>query len=600
MPVLAFLVGDLAEQHLGGGEGMAHRQHLERGADVLGPAAVPGLHRGQHRGGGIGDEGLGQHRIEPHQVQRQTGLRGGLRRIGLEHGPGRGGLQVFVARDPDRAQLGRGLADFLLVHQPLVVAHAGRQLGDQRDLALAPEPALGQGLAEFRTAELGDAADEVAEDIGEVLVHRDLEILPGEFRIRAFGRVAQQPPAPVVGGQQAERLVHEHAAPARGRELAAVIIQVVERLDVIDKLPGLARAEDGRGEGERVEGHVVLAHELGIGHVLGALVGAPPARPVPAGLVRPFLGRGDIFDRRVEPDVEDLAFHALPRRALELRRHAPGKVAGDAAVLQPVAIEQPFLRDRSGQHRPVGLAVDPGGKLVLHLGLPQEQVLRLAHLEIGRARDHRARVDQVDRVELLGAIVALIAARRGIAAVRAGALDVAVGQEAAVGDRIHLLFRHLADQPVLGQDLGEMLGQHPVLRRGGAAEVVEAQPETGGDLGLHLVHLGAIDIDRLARLRRGQLGRRAVLVGRADEHHLVAARAQIAGVEVRRQLRAHEIAEVLDAVDVGNRRGDEVTRHDPALAPVLRRFNAVVRARPETLARPGRGPGCHATVILRM
>jgi hypothetical protein len=91
------------------------------------------------------------------------------------------------------------------------------------------------------------------------------------------GRVGQEPPAPVVGGQDAQRLVHEDAAALRGGELAAVVVEVVEALDVVDELPVLARAHDGHGEGEGVEGHVVLAHELGVADVARAAFGAPPA-----------------------------------------------------------------------------------------------------------------------------------------------------------------------------------------------------------------------------------------------------------------------------------------------------------------------------------
>ena len=60
----------------------------------------------------------------------------------------------------------------------------------------------------------------------------------------------------------------------------------------------------------------------------------------------------------------------------------------------------------------------------------EEQVLRLA--ELGRrAVDPRARVDQVGRVELVAAVVALVAARLRVAADRARALDVAVGERVA-------------------------------------------------------------------------------------------------------------------------------------------------------------------------
>jgi hypothetical protein len=185
-----------------------------------------------------------------------------------------------------------------------------------------------------------------------------------------------------------------------------------------------------------VERHVVLAHELDIAHIPGALVGAPPALPgirIEALRLGPFGAAGDVFDGRVEPDIEDLAFHPRPVRVALPHRNAPVEVAGDAAVLQPVAVMQPFPGDRGGQHRPAGLPVDPRIEPLLHRRLAQVQVLRLAHLQIGGARDRAARVDQVGRVKLLGAVLALVAARMRIAAIRAGPLDIAVGQEPPVG-----------------------------------------------------------------------------------------------------------------------------------------------------------------------
>jgi hypothetical protein len=48
-----------------------------------------------------------------------------------------------------------------------------------------------------------------------------------------------------------------------------------------------------------------------------------------------------------------------------------------------------------------------------------------------------------------------------------------------------------------------------------------------------------------------------VLVGGADEQHLIADLAPVAGMNVGRQQRSGQIAEMLDAVDVGQRAGDQ-------------------------------------------
>ena len=210
-----------------------------------------------------------------------------------------------------------------------------------------------------------------------------------------------------------------------------------------------------------MEGDVVLRHELDITHVVRALVGAPPALPGVVALpcrLGPFRRGADVFDGRVEPDIEDLTLHPRPVLAALLHRDAPVEVAGDRPVLQAVAVMQPFLGDGGRQHRPARLAVDPLVQMAPHRGLAEVKVLRLPHLKIGGAGDRGAGLDQVGRVELFGAVLALVAARLVVAAVRARPLDIAVRQEAPVGIGIDLFLHHLVDQTGARQTFGEMLG----------------------------------------------------------------------------------------------------------------------------------------------
>ena len=220
-----------------------------------------------------------------------------------------------------------------------------------------------------------------------------------------------------------------------------------------------------------------------------------------------------------------------------------------------------FLRDRGGQQRPSRLPVEPHLDLARQTRLEEVEVARLAHLQIGRARDRRARLDQVGGVELLGAVLALVAARALVAAVGAGALDVAVGQEAAVGERVDLALGDLLDQAGVGEPACEVLRQPVVLGRGRAAEMVEGEAEALRQPRLGRVHRRAVFGDRHPRAGGGELRGRAVLVGGAQEQHLVAPRAPVARVKVGRKLRAHEVAQVLDPVDVGDRGGDQRAGH---------------------------------------
>ena len=80
--------------------------------------------------------------------------------------------------------------------------------------------------------------------------------------------------------------------------------------------------------------------------------------------------------------------------------------------------------------------------------------------------------------------------------------------------------------------------------------------------------LGAEGDDVLPGLQCRKLCGRAVLVRRADEQRLLAARPLKPRKHIGRQHRADEIAQMLDAVDVWQRAGDE----DAALSDPLGRF----------------------------
>ncbi len=216
------------------------------------------------------------------------------------------------------------------------------------------------------------------------------------------------------------------------------------------------------------------------------------------------------------------------------------------------------------------LAVHPVANLVLHLRLQQVEMVGVADFDILAAGDRGIRVNQVDRVQEPSAIVALVAARLFEATGRAGALDVAVGQEAAIIDRIDLFGCALFDQAVLFQDLREMLGQCAVGRAGGASKPVIGQVETLACGALYLVLLVAIGLDAHLGGLGSQFSWRAMLVCGADIGHVVAHQSHHAGIYIRRQHGACQITEMLDAVDIrqgGRNENAPGLRHGDAVFP---------------------------------
>ena len=204
------------------------------------------------------------------------------------------------------------------------------------------------GGSESRRTELGRSTRVVAQHVRKILVDAVDEILPGELAVGVFRRMRQQPPPPIVRRKNVQSLVHEYAPAQARRELPAVVVQKIERFDVIDKLPRLSGSEYRRRKGKGMERDVVLAHELDIPDVVGAFVRPPPPLPFGVGMavgVSPFRSSGDVFDRGVEPDVKYFAFHSGPRLVSSANGHAPVQIPRNSAVLQTVAVEQPFFGD---------------------------------------------------------------------------------------------------------------------------------------------------------------------------------------------------------------------------------------------------------------
>ena len=279
--------------------------------------------------------------------------------------------------------------------------------------------------------------------------------------------------------------------------------------------------------------------------------------PVPPGVGRaavhsPLDRRREVADDRVEPDVDPLV---VPTRVLlgHGDRNAPVEVAGDRPRLD--VLEQPE-REVPHVRAPVPLPFDPLGQLLRERRKVEEQMVRLLE-DRRRAVDLRPRVDQVDRVELVPAVVALVAPGRLEPADRARALDVAVRERMAGrgGERSHR--RLLEDVALLVERPEQVLDDPVVVGRRRAREQVVGEPEVEQVL----PDEAAVAVGGLTRrqplLIGGDHDRRSVLVRSADHEDGVAAQPVIPGRDVRRDAEAGDMAEMPRAARVGPGDGDE-------------------------------------------
>ena len=388
-------------------------------------------------------------------------------------------------------------------------------------------------------AAAGDV-DDLADQVGVDLLHEVLEVQVEVLDAAAeLGRVVV---AQVFRVQVVEVGARLDEGAARLGHLLAVHGQVAVHVQR-GRLAVAGAFEHGRPE-QRVEVDDVLADEV---VQLGAGVLAPERVEVQLGTPRAeVLEAGHVADRRVQPDVEVLA-GSVGNLEAEVRR-----VTRDVPLLE--AAVQPF-GELVGHRLLKGAAAGPLLEHGLEVRQLEEVVQRFLEHR-GGAGDRRFRVLQFGRGVGRAAGLAVVAVLVGGAALRAGALDEAVGEE-------HLLFRvevlgHRAgvDVPGVAQFQVDRAGQLAVLFRVGRVVVVEVHQEVG-----EVAHvLGAHGVDQLLGGDALALGaehdRRTVGVVGADVDGLVATHLLEAHPHVRLDVLQH-VSQVNGTVGVGEGAGNE-------------------------------------------
>ena len=171
-----------------------------------------------------------------------------------------------------------------------------------------------------------------------------------------------------------------------------------------------------------------------------------------------------------------------------------------------------------------------------------------------------ARLKQGRSLEKLAAAVALVTTRRVETAVRTGALDVAVGQEATQGGCKPLLLTAPAKAAVSLQREEESPGHAEVVFGVGRGEQVIAQSKLAREVEEAVVVTLVDGLGRYALDLGTDRDRRAVGIRARDEEHPSATEAMVAGQDVGRQVSAGQVADVDLGVGIGPGGGDEKGR----------------------------------------
>jgi hypothetical protein len=269
--------------------------------------------------------------------------------------------------------------------------------------------------------------------------------------------------------------------------------------------PLVASTELRRGENDSVEGNVILAHELVQADVLGVV---PPLLP----LICVVCSDGDVTNAGVEPDVQDLLVVTGQRNLC-----APLQVAGDTSGLETFL--QPRVCDVDTVGRPCTLLARlcrPLLNLCLQLVQKQINVFCLS-CDGSCAIKLAAGLLQLQRVEQMATLVALVSSCILVGAQRALSLDKAVGQEGVVCFAVRLDSCLFLQEAVVVEFCEDVLCNVCLLGGGSATENVEANVEPFVDFRVQLVVL-VTKLFRCALFLDGLgLCGSSVLVGTANE-----------------------------------------------------------------------------------
>ena len=185
-----------------------------------------------------------------------------------------------------------------------------------------------------------------------------------------------------------------------------------------------------------------------------------------------------------------------------------------------------------------------------------------------RPRHSAVRVDQFLGRECGAALLALVAVGAVIAALGAGADNIAIGKE-SLGLFVIVLHRGLLDKLTLIIELAEEVRSRRGMRRRRGTRINIERHAQPFERILNDVMITIDDFLRRNALLAGlDRDRHAMFVRSADRNHIAASQPQITRINIRRNVNSSQMTYVYGTVGIGKRRSHQITfelfrRHVP-------------------------------------
>lgn len=236
------------------------------------------------------------------------------------------GLQVLVSMPRHGQQMPKTITEFRSFHCLQVAFNLSIDQCDQNGFVSAQYNWRNGGVKVFLTKDQR-AINEIAQIVQQFRIVSCHQIVPAKVRVLSFGSCRGQIETPNVGSNASVLgIIAEHSDASALAELAVFIVQIFGGHQMRNNCVTLVQTEQRRREHDRMEGNIVLGHELVQVNLDIFVFRLPPLSPF---LCVPCRYR-NVSNRSIEPHIKHFRLETGIRH-----RNAPFQVTRYATRTQP-------------------------------------------------------------------------------------------------------------------------------------------------------------------------------------------------------------------------------------------------------------------------